>query len=366
MNDLSREARMLLAVARNVTVPTGHQRHEIKRSVLLRVAALTAASAGAGAAGATSLASKLVLTGMLATAVTGGTYGVWRWRASVEAPPAARGERAAAARQARTRPLSAPAPTPQPEARPEVSPLGLASPPAPARRLATYQPAHAGAASPPRTPPPANEARAGAVAAPRPEVLAPPDLALPTESLGARAGTASEPPALPVPSGDGRILPVWPTPAPATHAVAEPQNPPVAPQVGQASPAWPTPVPQTREARESRSADTPSGSTRPLPTLPAGGQGSLVREVALLRRAHEALRDGQPQSALRMLVDYDREFPSGALREERDAIAVIAGCQAEPGPHARRRAQELLRAAPGSLLADRVRAACQLQKPVAK
>ena len=331
MNDLSHEARSLLATARNVAGPPGPRRQRIKRSVLLRVAAVTAASAGASVAGATSLASKLVITSVLATMVTGGAFGVLKWRTSVEAPTARRGERAAARPQGHRKPVSATAPVPpnpdEPGASGPFSPLGLGQPSAPEVKLATRQPSRSSVSSPtvPR-------ARKEAVTVP---LLAMPAAVLPTEIPSPRAGTASAP--LSPPTAGWHTLP-----------------------------DWPTPISQSRNGTAPQTAYPPSRSARSFRPPPANTPGPLVREVALLRRAHDALRDGKPQIALHVLADYDREFPNGSLREERAAIGAIAACQARPGPQARARAQELLRHAPGTLLADSVRAACQVQERVAK
>jgi hypothetical protein len=87
-------------------------------------------------------------------------------------------------------------------------------------------------------------------------------------------------------------------------------------------------------------------------------EDQLNAEVALLKRAREELRVGRPARALDALVEYDRRFGRGALVEERQAIAAIAACQAEPGPAARAQAESFIRKAPASPLRERVREAC--------
>ena len=87
-------------------------------------------------------------------------------------------------------------------------------------------------------------------------------------------------------------------------------------------------------------------------------EDQLNAEVAVLKRAREELRLGRPTQALEALLEYDRRFGKGALGEERQAIAAIAGCQAHPGPSARAQAQAFMRSSPKSPLLDRVRAAC--------
>jgi hypothetical protein len=87
-------------------------------------------------------------------------------------------------------------------------------------------------------------------------------------------------------------------------------------------------------------------------------EDQLSAEVAVLRRAREELRVGRPARALDALAEYDRRFGKGALVEERQAIAAIAACQAEPGPAARAQAEAFMRKAPASPLRERVREAC--------
>jgi hypothetical protein len=84
----------------------------------------------------------------------------------------------------------------------------------------------------------------------------------------------------------------------------------------------------------------------------------LNAEVAVLTRAREALRMGRPAQALRALSEYDQLFGKGALGEERQAMAAIALCQAQPGVRAREQAEAFLHSAPTSPLVERVRAAC--------
>jgi hypothetical protein len=84
----------------------------------------------------------------------------------------------------------------------------------------------------------------------------------------------------------------------------------------------------------------------------------LNAEVSVLKRAREELRRGRPARALEALAEYDRRFGRGVLVEERQAMAAIAACQAEPGPAARAQAEAFMRGAPASPLRERVREAC--------
>jgi outer membrane protein assembly factor BamD (BamD/ComL family) len=91
---------------------------------------------------------------------------------------------------------------------------------------------------------------------------------------------------------------------------------------------------------------------------PEATDDRLNAEVEVLKRARAALRSGQPLQALEALRDYDRRFGRGTLGEERQALAVIATCLAQPGTSARAAAESFMRAAPASPMLDRVRAAC--------
>jgi outer membrane protein assembly factor BamD (BamD/ComL family) len=53
---------------------------------------------------------------------------------------------------------------------------------------------------------------------------------------------------------------------------------------------------------------------------------TLEVELALMRRAHAALNDGDAEEALAALDEHARNFPSGALAEDRAAQRVLALC----------------------------------------
>jgi hypothetical protein len=103
-----------------------------------------------------------------------------------------------------------------------------------------------------------------------------------------------------------------------------------------------------RQARPRTQAATPAPS--------AAGD-----ELALLRRVQRALRGSDPALALALLGELDERFPDTTLVEERQAAAVMAHCGlADPG--ARRRAEGFLEGRPGSVYAERVRAACGVER----
>lgn len=85
---------------------------------------------------------------------------------------------------------------------------------------------------------------------------------------------------------------------------------------------------------------------------------SLSAETALLESARAALGRGDASTALALLEDHEREFPSGALVEERLASEVFALCGLGRRADAARVAADLLQRAPGSPLRARVLESC--------
>jgi hypothetical protein len=162
----------------------------------------------------------------------------------------------------------------------------------------------------------------------------------------AEAGTVAriEPQGLALPSPPHVAVEPLPTnPMPDTLPVLEDtrRGPPVAPAA--------------RAPRQSRKR------AEPVPARPP----ALGDELALLRRVQRALRASDPSLALAVLDELDERYPDTALVEERQAAAVMAHCGlADPG--SRRRAQSFLRDRPQSVYAERVRAACGVERPGAR
>lgn len=80
----------------------------------------------------------------------------------------------------------------------------------------------------------------------------------------------------------------------------------------------------------------------------------LAEETRLLREAREALAAGDAEAALRSLAAHEREFPEGALVEERMLYRAIARCRSEDTEPA----ADFLRRFPKSPHAPRVRSEC--------
>jgi hypothetical protein len=100
-----------------------------------------------------------------------------------------------------------------------------------------------------------------------------------------------------------------------------------------------------------RAALTSPSAAGPVPEL-------LRAEARALGEAQRALDQGHPARALRLLEMQRRTFAGGALGEERSAARVLALCALGRTEEGRAEAARFLAAAPRSLLAPRVRAAC--------
>lgn len=116
------------------------------------------------------------------------------------------------------------------------------------------------------------------------------------------------------------------------------------------------PPPLPAEPASLASSSAPSAAPEAVRgSGPRPASGRLAEEVALLSRAESELHAGRFASALRLLDDYERRFPKGALTQEDVAARVQALCGL--GRAAAAKAQ-LKRLAPGSPHARRARAAC--------
>ncbi|MDH5673784.1 MAG: hypothetical protein OEZ06_16630 [Myxococcales bacterium] len=84
----------------------------------------------------------------------------------------------------------------------------------------------------------------------------------------------------------------------------------------------------------------------------------LGRELTLIRIATAAVHRGQHGRALQALRDHARDFPSGALTQEREGLRVLALCGSDRLEAGRRARGLFLERHPHSPLAARVRNAC--------
>ena len=106
-------------------------------------------------------------------------------------------------------------------------------------------------------------------------------------------------------------------------------------------------------------ADAPAPVMRAAPSARPSSARSIKGELELVRAAQQALNRGEPQAALALLAEHAQKFPSGALREDREALRVFALCRMGNAGAARTVADSFIRRAPQSPFADRVRGACR-------
>jgi type IV secretory pathway VirB10-like protein len=88
------------------------------------------------------------------------------------------------------------------------------------------------------------------------------------------------------------------------------------------------------------------------------GADPLSQEMALLKRAKLALSGGEARRALRLLDEHAQRFSQGVLAQERQALRVVALCDAGDLARGREEAERFLQEHPRAALAERVRAAC--------
>lgn len=124
-------------------------------------------------------------------------------------------------------------------------------------------------------------------------------------------------------------------------------------------------APEAPDARRARAAEpastpsTPSASQRRPRSGMAEVREDVAAELELVAEADAQLRSADYEGALSTLMAHTRRFPRGALREERQALRVLALCGKQPDERARRERERFLRASPDSVLTARVRAACE-------
>lgn len=85
----------------------------------------------------------------------------------------------------------------------------------------------------------------------------------------------------------------------------------------------------------------------------------LSEEMTLLKQAKLALSRGDATRSLTLLDQHAERFPRGALRQERDALRVVALCEEGELARGREAASRFLQEHAGAALAERVRAACR-------
>lgn len=125
------------------------------------------------------------------------------------------------------------------------------------------------------------------------------------------------------------------------------------------SPAVPHP---TQRRRVSRSSVASAPSPVPIPKSEPDGVAGLQAEAALVRDASAALAQGDPKTVLTRVAEHRTRFPDGPLSDAATALRIEALCADGRTRQARAEAAALLREAPTSPVAARVRRACGPEK----
>ena len=99
---------------------------------------------------------------------------------------------------------------------------------------------------------------------------------------------------------------------------------------------------------------------------PAGGANALVQEIARIDAVRRELAANRAKPAIATLQDYQRDFPSGVLRQEAELLNIEAHMQAGDRRRARALASRFLASNPDSPHSARVRDLLQELGPDAR
>ncbi len=122
------------------------------------------------------------------------------------------------------------------------------------------------------------------------------------------------------------------------------------------SPPTPTTDPSKNKAPTASASAPPSAATlasslasttAPKPTA-SNSTSSVEDEIALVKRAYAALRNGDPQGALLLAGEHAKKFPAGMLTQEREVIAIDALVRLGRRAEAVQRANAFRKAFPSS------------------
>jgi hypothetical protein len=106
-----------------------------------------------------------------------------------------------------------------------------------------------------------------------------------------------------------------------------------------------------------KSTETAIASEPPPPAATA--TSSLSRELAALREAQRALREGQAAHALSVLTSFEEAAPGpGAMQEERHAAATMARCALAQRGETKQLYDEFMQRYPNSAYAARLQRTC--------
>ena len=141
-------------------------------------------------------------------------------------------------------------------------------------------------------------------------------------------------------------------PKPATLYNGVPITIPFAPKPGPAAPLV---------ALDTPPITIPEAKTRPRLTPkppPASDEDNFADELGLLAEGQAAIQRGELAQGLALLRSHKQRFPRGQFAQERDALIAIARCErGQAGAQAA--GEKFVQTHPGSIHAERVRAACK-------
>lgn len=120
----------------------------------------------------------------------------------------------------------------------------------------------------------------------------------------------------------------------------------------------PFPLEQTKPLNIRPNNPAPTSTALEEPEVPEESADTLIAETQRLRKAHGAMRGGDPEKALELLSEQSAENEGQKLRAERAAARVLALCKLGRVAEAHAEAEAFLAQNPQSPLADRVRKAC--------
>jgi hypothetical protein len=161
--------------------------------------------------------------------------------------------------------------------------------------------------------------------------------------IHAAATRLATPVAIVVPAPISSPAPVIVQPAPTEPIVVAPKA---------EEPVRPAPRPVRTAPVVASPAVAPSA-----PPPPPESDKDLAAERSLLEVARTAFSRGQPKDALDQLDLHERQFPTGRLSEEREALRVMALAASGKRQDARARAARFVQEHPDSLLRPAVEAA---------
>jgi hypothetical protein len=155
-------------------------------------------------------------------------------------------------------------------------------------------------------------------------------------------------------------------PIPSPSQSAETRNAADAPEIT-------VPVPEKNAANEVASATPPDTATAREPAEQASAhndtrrpgkreaarEDALLLEVSALRQASDMLADDRPGDALALLHAQEKRFANGTLRDERQALTLLARCTLNASATVRA-ARAFIARTPNAVLRARVEKACKL------